>query len=192
MKSGIYTITNRIDGKIYVGMATLFSDRKRDHFAKLRGNSHHNDYLQAAYNKHGEENFVFEVLVECEEQFLFSEEHYWCNLLQTHNPNYGYNILPTNPHGKALTHSQETKRKLSEKGRGRPMSEKTRLALELHNKTYRHSPEALKKISENSKAHRHSDETKKKMSETRTGKIRGKYKMKNNATKQKRIDGERI
>lgn len=85
---------------MYVGFTNNFEKRPGYHFADLSIKSHDNQYLQAAYNKYGAENFVFEPLVECEERFLVSEEHYWATILNTHNAKYGYNILPTNPYGK--------------------------------------------------------------------------------------------
>ena len=38
-KSGIYTITNILDNKIYVGYATNFRKRKGDHISNLRKNN---------------------------------------------------------------------------------------------------------------------------------------------------------
>ncbi len=109
MKSGIYTIENTINGKLYVGYGKTMYCRWQQHRYSLRRNTHSNPYLQAAWNKYGEEAFKFEVLVYCEEQFLYSEEHYWCTLLNVHNRQYGYNSKPTNPN--------EISRKLSEEGR---------------------------------------------------------------------------
>ncbi len=98
MTSGLYTITNLVDGKMLIGQSTNISKRLMQHLTKLRGNYHENDYLQKAFNKYKEENFKFEVLEYCDKQFLLSEENYWCNLLDTHNEEHGYNILVTNPY----------------------------------------------------------------------------------------------
>ena len=38
-KSGIYTIANILDNKIYVGYATNFRKRKGDHISNLRKNN---------------------------------------------------------------------------------------------------------------------------------------------------------
>lgn len=60
--AGIYQIRNISNGKRYVGSSVDLKRRQRDHFGKLRNNSHYNPILQNAFNKHGEESFVFEVL----------------------------------------------------------------------------------------------------------------------------------
>lgn len=96
-KSGIYTITNLVNGKMYVGYTTNFTDRKSQHFTTLENQNHKNKHLQNAFNKYGKESFIFEILEECEYQFLTSQEHYWTTILSTHNRKYGYNQLPTNP-----------------------------------------------------------------------------------------------
>ena len=115
---GIYTITNIINNKIYIGYTNNFIRRKNDHFSYLKRNVHKNIHLQKAYNKYGRDNFIFEILEECEESYLCSQEHYWCNMLNTHNKNYGYNILPTHPDKIASTHSKETKIKISNSTKG--------------------------------------------------------------------------
>lgn len=130
-KSGIYTITNLIDNKIYVGYATNFRKRKGDHFANLNNNKHKNIHLQRAYNKYGRNNFVCELIEECEVKHLTSQENYWSNLLDTHNPKRGYNIRPTGV-DTLVSHSQETRDKISRALKGKKLSpehiEKCRLS----------------------------------------------------------------
>lgn len=84
---------------MYIGYSTNFESRKSKHFSFLRNNNHSNEYLQRAFNEYGEENFVFEILEEYPDidNILPSMEHYWCNLLNVHNPKLGYNIRPTHP-----------------------------------------------------------------------------------------------
>ena len=108
---GVYTITNLLNGKMYVGQSKTIGTRKTEHFKHLRAGIHNSSHLQKAYNLYGEENFLHEILVECEEQFLCSEEHYWATMLDVHNPDRGYNIRPTHPYGKQ-GHSKETRLKL--------------------------------------------------------------------------------
>lgn len=42
METGIYTITNRLDGKRYVGSSKNFATRWRVHTSLLRRGKHHN------------------------------------------------------------------------------------------------------------------------------------------------------
>lgn len=110
--SGVYIIQNTIDQKIYIGASVDMYNRLCQHKWQLRTNKHTNNHLQSSYNKYGEENFIFDVLEECDEKFIYSQENYWCNLLQSHNRKHGYNVDPTAPEGKQAV-SNETKFKMS-------------------------------------------------------------------------------
>jgi len=61
-KSGVYKITNKVNGKIYIGSAKLFKVRANRHISSLKKNKHQNKHLQASFNKYGEGAFLFEVL----------------------------------------------------------------------------------------------------------------------------------
>lgn len=61
--SGIYTITNRVNGKVYIGESLdIYRRWHKEHIPKLRKKQHYNKELQNDFNKYGEENFSFEVL----------------------------------------------------------------------------------------------------------------------------------
>ena len=119
-KMGIYTITNILDNKIYVGYALDFDDRWRVHKCDLRHNRHKNTHLQGAWNKYGEDTFLFEELEESEEQFLCGQEHYWCLMLNTHNDKFGYNISPTDPSKKSVRKSEQERKNMSLAHIGKP------------------------------------------------------------------------
>ncbi len=119
--SGIYTITNIINNKIYVGCSIDISKRLKMHKNQLLNNKHHSIHLQAAWNKYGEKNFLFEILEECNKKYLYSQEHYWVTILNTLDIIYGYNIKITHPENKSVM-SNELKEKLrkisSERSKG--------------------------------------------------------------------------
>lgn len=106
---GIYTIKNIINNKIYVGSSVNIKSRIYKHQYLLRKNIHTNQALQALCNKYGINNFEFEVLEECDEEFILSQENYWCNMLSSYNNKYGYNILLINTFTNTLRHSDSTK-----------------------------------------------------------------------------------
>lgn len=58
----IYTIRNVVNDKFYVGSTTNTRERFRNHRNKLRRGCHHTPHLQAAWLKHGEDCFKFEVV----------------------------------------------------------------------------------------------------------------------------------
>ncbi len=119
MTSGIHTITNLVNNKIYVGYASDIDGRLTTHLYELRNKKHPNSHLQSAFNKYGRDNFKFELLEECGEKLFCALEHYWCTILNTHNRRFGYNIRPTNPNDSCNKHSEESKKKLSIKARKR-------------------------------------------------------------------------
>lgn len=113
MKSGVYIIQNLVNNKCYIGASQDALNRLWDHKTKLRGNYHINEHLQAAFNLYGESNFIFEILESYEDSLIFSFENYWCNILNTHDRRFGYNIDPTSPHGKCAI-SIESRIKMGE------------------------------------------------------------------------------
>jgi len=131
---GVYTITNLINNKVYIGYSINIKQRLNKHKYTLKSNIHGNIHLQNAVNKYGIINFKFEVLEECSENLLCSQENYWCNLLNVHNRKYGYNIAPTHPEEINKSSSIETriKQSLAHKGittwnKNIPMSEETKV-----------------------------------------------------------------
>ena len=74
MKTGIYKITNQINGKFYIGSSKDLSRRKKDHFRLLKKGINHSILLQRAVNKYGLDNFIFEIIAECSEELLFTIE----------------------------------------------------------------------------------------------------------------------
>lgn len=135
-KSGIYVITNILNNKKYVGSSVNTEKRLYNHKNYLINNKHQNSKLQNAWNKYGSINFKFELLEECStENLLVREQHYldtW-NLVED-----GYNICLIAGSGGVEKHTEESKRKMSEKLKGKipwnknkPMSEGQKKKLSL-------------------------------------------------------------
>lgn len=83
---GIYKITNKTNGKFYIGSSKNISKRFREHKLDLKKNKHKNKKLQNAFNKYGEENFIFEILEECNlENLLVLENKYYQELKPFYN-----------------------------------------------------------------------------------------------------------
>lgn len=122
-KSGIYTITNIVNGKIYVGYSVNIPNRLNKHLKHLKLNKHPNEYLQRSFNKYKEESFLFEELVECSKTLLPAEEHYWATILNVHNRDFGYNIEPTHPNHLSII-SEYTRAKISKAVKGKNIGKK--------------------------------------------------------------------
>lgn len=74
--SGIYKIECNVDNKkyIYIGKSINIEKRHNEHHSDLRRNKHHNVFMQRLYNKYGEDNFCFSIIIECEEKKLNKNE----------------------------------------------------------------------------------------------------------------------
>jgi group I intron endonuclease len=120
--SGIYKITNVISGKIYIGCTSNLRKRINRHSYELKKEIHKNAYLQKAWLKYGEENFIFEIIEECDITDLHIKEHYWVTKLKCLDKTIGYNIKPTDPNGYSI-HSEETKEKLRIANKGKKPSD---------------------------------------------------------------------
>lgn len=61
-RSGVYQIVNLVNGKTYIGSCAEFKRRSTQHRTALKNGRHHNRHLQASWNKHGANAFLFEVV----------------------------------------------------------------------------------------------------------------------------------
>lgn len=79
---GIYVITCLVNGTTYVGQSKRIRLRMRAHCRSLRRNKHYNSYLQAAWGKHGESAFAWNVVISCGEAELTYNEQLWADYLR--------------------------------------------------------------------------------------------------------------
>lgn len=91
MARGLYKLINIVNNKFYVGSAVDLKRRKMRHFSELRKGKHNNRHLQAAWNKYGEQAFVFAVIEDvAPEADLLAAENVW---LHAHvGKEYCYNL----------------------------------------------------------------------------------------------------
>lgn len=68
---GIYKITNKINGKFYIGQSNDIERRFNEHCTKWKQSR---IPLDLAIHKYGKENFLFEVLEECDLEELNQKE----------------------------------------------------------------------------------------------------------------------
>ena len=67
MSCGIYKMTNKVNGKIYIGLSVNIETRMYNHYrnAFYEKDAEYNSYLSRAIRKHGQENFSYEIIEEC-------------------------------------------------------------------------------------------------------------------------------
>lgn len=145
---GIYQIKNIITGDFYIGSSNNINRRFYLHKYSLKKQNHHSIVLQRAFNKYGEENFEFIVLEECEKEYLINKEQYY---LDNYNPIYNINKIAENCTGRIL--SEESRKKISLKNKGRKLSEdvKKRMSEYRKNNPLIFTDEIRKKISDSKK-----------------------------------------
>ena len=123
MQQGIYRIRNMLDDMRYVGSTQDLEQGLVDRREWLRKNKHYNPHLQNAWNKYGEENFVFEIeeevkgnskdLLACEQIYL--DKGFELGIL--------YNVMKKAGGGDP---GEEANRKISETLMGHEVSKETR------------------------------------------------------------------
>lgn len=111
-KFGIYSITNIINNKKYIGStAKSFNSRWKKHITNLKNGGHASHHLQNSWNKYGEDNFVFtiEEVVDSLDNLLNLERDY---IAKYDSYNNGYNENP-NPNFSPML-NKNTQEKVSE------------------------------------------------------------------------------
>lgn len=93
--SGIYSITNSIDARFYIGSTINFWRRYGDHKGRLKHKEHANKYLQAFSNKYGIDKLNFNLLYPCKNTCLRYNEKLWIELLK---PQFNLKKLITRPY----------------------------------------------------------------------------------------------
>ncbi len=146
---GVYQITNKINGNKYIGSSINIWKRWGSHLAELRKNVHTGVHLQNAWNKYGEDNFEFGILIFCDAENTLLYEQLCLDKLKPE-----YNIA-TNAFAPArgVKRSDETKAKLRESHLGKT----SRLGVKA-------SDETKAKMREVQLGKKHSEESKEKMS----------------------------
>ena len=194
---GIYRIKNLINNKCYYGSSKQIEKRFTRHKRELKNNIHINCILQRAWDKYGEDNFLFETVEECDINALFETEQKYLDLQPEYNigiKSSGGDNLTKNPNKDKII------KKITESVKKRYDLMTDEEKKEKHSQPMKANPNwkggisisncevCNKKISQNAKrcmehieyerngennpfyGKTHSEETKKKLSESRKGK----------------------
>lgn len=132
--SGIYKIESKLKPeRIYIGSTININIRWNKHLTDLKKNRHHSIKLQNHYNKYGESDLQFSILVECEKENLLKIEQ---EFIDSYKPYFNICPIAGNCTGihrsekekqkcREYRHTEEAKKKISEAGIGREVSAKS-------------------------------------------------------------------
>ena len=126
-KSGIYVIKNTRNGRFYVGSSCDLRERKNTHFNELRQGKHRNKFLQRDYYKCNPEAFTFLVVLEVPREDLAVIEQTYLDRLYD-KQQFCYNIAQKVDILEPFTHTPESRRKISQARKGKPMHPNCTLA----------------------------------------------------------------
>lgn len=150
----VYKITNKINGKIYIGQTICKLNRRMaNHLSRQQ------TPIEKAITKYGIESFEICVIDHASDKETLNEkEIYWINTFNCKAP-FGYNLTDGGEGRNGVVVSTETRDRLSEANKNRgPMPIKTRLKISNANKGRVVSRETRKKLSVALTGKKHSDE----------------------------------
>lgn len=140
-RSGVYKILNLITNKFYIGSSSDVKHRWSIHKSGLKKNTHHSKILQNAWNKYGEQNFIFEVVELCEVNRIQEREQFYIDSLKP-----TYNVRKIAESNRGVVRSEEQKQYLSKLYKGKKRSRESIDKQRLSAKGYVKTPEHLAKI----------------------------------------------
>lgn len=165
--SGIYRILNKINGNCYIGSSLNVEKRYKHHLSTLRHNSSRCSILQKAFNKCGEDNFEFQVILCCKPEYRL---YYEQQLIRELNSQYNVFTNVSDSPLRQFTFTEQSKLKMSIAHKGKKLSEQHKHNISLANKGRVFSKESKDKIRKAKQNTTLSQETIKKMSEAKKGK----------------------
>lgn len=111
--SGVYRITCKPTGNIYIGSAFSFKRRWKHHKFQLNRGAHDSKYMQHSWLKYGADAFTFEILVVCDKAQVLMYEQIFLDALKP-----AFNTCKVAGSNAGVKHTEETRAKLSKAQRG--------------------------------------------------------------------------
>lgn len=128
MESGVYKITNLINGKFYIGSSKNLNRRKAEHTYRRKNLKYINSILKNAVLKYGYANFLFEIVEIVENvDFLCTREQYWIDTLK---PEYNMRKIAKSNLGLCSDKQRNHLRQIAKLPRNRESSKKAILQID--------------------------------------------------------------
>lgn len=190
---GIYKIENIINHMLYIGQSVDIQKRWMMHRRELNNGTHGNRHLQRAWNKYGQDAFIFSILELCDEKDLNSLEIEYIAYYKANDEEYGYNLtiggdgvrgwIPTDEWREKLKvvnagennpmfgkkHTEETKNKIRQKKVGDKNSMYGKRGENSPSYGRKHTEAELEKMRNVNKGKHMSDAFRKKQSQAKSG-----------------------
>jgi len=187
----IYKVTNIINNKSYIGQTiNKLERRKYNHIRDAFLGQSDNSYFHRAIAKYGPDQFIWNIICECDCELLDVLETFYIMIHNTHSSSGGYNISWGGGGNRGYKHTDEIKKVIGQHHTGVKspwLSEmnKSQKMREISSKTHKGktvSEQSRKKMSESKKllvgdkspryGVKHCEESKQKMSLSQRGKRR--------------------
>lgn len=91
----IYKITNKVNSKVYIGQTSRSIEiRWQEHLrhAFEPNISGYNNHFYKAVRKYGADNFIIELVEQCDNDIMSEREIFWIDFYNSYNSEYGYNL----------------------------------------------------------------------------------------------------
>ncbi|MCY1389902.1 group I intron endonuclease [compost metagenome] len=134
--SGVYILRCENDERVYIGSSNNIRRRWQSHMGFLRRGNHSNSNLQDAFDRFGAESFSYDVMEECELFELREREQYHLDCkIQAGDPVFNISeYTDCSMRGRCgeqnpffgRQHNEKTKSLLSQKNKGRKLSDAVR------------------------------------------------------------------
>ena len=90
---GVYLITNKLNGKRYVGSSTNIASRVSQHFTTALRKYKDIHPMYKEFSEYGRDNFEITLLEKCDRSVKLDRERYWYDILSPE-----YNLIPPDDH----------------------------------------------------------------------------------------------
>lgn len=137
---GIYRILHKSSGRIYIGSSVHILKRWDDHRCKLNQGKHENRYLQHAWTKYGQDDFLFEIVELATRDSAHEIERRWMQETCCLDRSKGFNIEHDPDQKVRVPLTQEHRQAVSDALKGRIFTDehRTKLSMALKGKPKSH------------------------------------------------------